>query len=400
MFESSDLNIVHVFDDEKFINHAIEIFEYLNLDSSHYYVIVEEGFTEYRHVKSKLVKPLALNSESSYLGFAKSINETSGRTVVLVHALSYRKQKIVNLLNEDVLKVWFIWGYDLYNMWKPLKYKVLDSSTSKHVNKKIPLKTKIVNTIFFKYNFHLLFKGLSKIYKGAYYKAVQKMDIAVPVLPTEKKYIGSINNKLTYAPFTYGSLELLLGNLVSKNALDSKNILVGNSATPTNNHIEVFNKLSKFDLGDRKVIVPLNYGDRGDYLNFVLEQGKLLFGENFFPILDFMPLEEYNKLILSCNIAFFNHIRQQAVGNIIIMYYFGAKLFFNDEGVTYGYYESEQFMVRSLKELNQSHLEKGITQSEYKNNKEQCERLYSQKAVQDKVSKLFQTIVSHPKLND
>ena len=39
------------------------------------------------------------------------------------------------------------------------------------------------------------------------------------------------------------------------------NILIGNSATETNNHIEVLDLLSKFKNEDIKIYVPLSYGD-------------------------------------------------------------------------------------------------------------------------------------------
>ncbi len=37
---------------------------------------------------------------------------------------------------------------------------------------------------------------------------------------------------------------------------------MGNSANPTNNHIEVLNKLLKFKDEDIEIIAPLSYGEK------------------------------------------------------------------------------------------------------------------------------------------
>jgi len=393
------VKFIHIFDDEKFVNHAIKIFETLKHKKSEYYVIRDKEDLTYNHVTSPFVKQLALNSESDFKLITNSINNNECKKVVLIHALSLRKQKLIKGLNSDVLLVWFIWGYDLYNSWKPLKYKIYNKQTFQFVFKSFSLKSKIINRVFFKYNFYLILKNKSKIYNGLYYNMVNKIDLSAPVLPTEMKYLNTINKKLKYVPFTYGNLELFLGNLLSKKVTNEKNILVGNSSTPTNNHVEVFLKLSKLDLGNRKIIVPLSYGDKGSYLDFVMRQGEKLLGKNFYPILDYMPLEKYNKIILSCGIAIFNHIRQQAVGNIIVMTYFGARVFFNKDGVAYDYYKSEGLNINTLDELNSLNLNTALSNKDKKMNIEKMEALYSQQAVENKVKKLYKIILNHPKIS-
>ena len=384
--------ILHIFDDEKFVDSAIRIFESVYPNQSQYLVVTEKEDLSFIYVKSKLVEPVTLNQQSDFVALSNRV-KTSSSKIVFLHALNRRKQNLVNQLNEDITKVWFLWGYDLYNHWKPLKYKIYDKKTLEFLNRNYTLKSRFLNWLFYQKNIYKLFKFSKKIYKTDFYRTVQKIDIAVPVLASEMEFILSLNKKIKYAPFAYGCIEHLLGNRIKENSLMAKNILVGNSAAPTNNHVEAFLILSKLDLQGRKVIVPLNYGDKGEYLTHVLNQGYELLGENFYPLTDFLPLDEYNELILSCGFAVFNHIRQQAVGNIIIMGYFGAKLILNNKGVAYKYFKSIGLDIFSINELDNSTLNSGLDKEEFENNRKILFDNYSLESVKIKVEKLVSIAV-------
>lgn len=94
------------------------------------------------------------------------------------------------------------------------------------------------------------------------------------------------------------------------------NIQVGNSADPSNNHLEVFEKLKSFSREDIKIYVPLAYGD-SRYAEEVVRAGQELFSEKFVPLCDFMRYEQYISFLQNIDIAIFNHQRQQGMGNII-----------------------------------------------------------------------------------
>ena len=70
--------------------------------------------------------------------------------------------------------------------------------------------------------------------------------------------IKRINNNLIYAPFEYGNIEDLLSDSKACNVENSSNILIGNSASPTNNHVDAFKFIVKFKQEGQKIIVPLS----------------------------------------------------------------------------------------------------------------------------------------------
>ena len=111
---------------------------------------------------------------------------------------------------------------------------------------------------------------------------------------------------------------------------DSVNILVGNSATKSNYHLEVFDKLKKFRDENINIYVPLSYGSK-DYADEVIKYGSQLFGEKFKPITEFMPKDKYFMQLMSMDIAVFANDRQQALGNIVALLYAGKKVYMRSD---------------------------------------------------------------------
>lgn len=106
------------------------------------------------------------------------------------------------------------------------------------------------------------------------------------------------------------------------------NILLGNSATETNNHFAVFNQLTKYKNENINVFVPLSYGDK-DYAKLVIARGKEIFADKFIALTEFMPFDKYMEFLSEIDIAIFAQERQQAFGNIIALLSMGKKVYLN-----------------------------------------------------------------------
>lgn len=110
----------------------------------------------------------------------------------------------------------------------------------------------------------------------------------------------------------------------------SVNILVGNSASPDNNHFSTFEILEKYKQENIKIFVPLSYGDR-IYANNVIEHGNSIFQEKFLPISRMMDYSDYLIFLSSIDVALFNHNRQQAMGNTINLLGLGKRVFMRSD---------------------------------------------------------------------
>lgn len=137
----------------------------------------------------------------------------------------------------------------------------------------------------------------------------------------------------------------------SKEASNTINILVGNSADPTNNHLEVFEMLETFKEQDIKIIVPLTYGDQV-YAQEVINEGKKRFSDKFESINEHMSFDQYLRFLANIDIAIFNHKRQQAMGNIRTLLGMGKKVHMRNELTSTKSLIDDGIKVFSLDQIN------------------------------------------------
>lgn len=112
------------------------------------------------------------------------------------------------------------------------------------------------------------------------------------------------------------------------------NILVGNSADPSNNHQQIFEKLIAWKDDNIKIFCPLSYGDN-NYATATIKSGQNLFQHKFNALTKFIPKDNYLTLLQQMDIAVFNHERQQAMGNIITLLGLGKKIYMRPNISTY-----------------------------------------------------------------
>ncbi|AFJ01905.1 4-alpha-L-fucosyltransferase (Fuc4NAc transferase) [Methylophaga frappieri] len=118
------------------------------------------------------------------------------------------------------------------------------------------------------------------------------------------------------------------------------NIQIGNSASPTNNHKEIIDKLSKEVAKDFRVYCPLSYGNE-TYKAEIIEYGYSKLGEKFVPMTEFMSFDEYTIYLNGIDIAIMNHDRQQAMGNIIALLGMGKKLYIRSDITPWSYFQAK-----------------------------------------------------------
>lgn len=131
------------------------------------------------------------------------------------------------------------------------------------------------------------------------------------------------------------------------------NILLGNSADPSNNHIDALEKLRPYAIQNIKIFCPLSYGD-AEYAKQVADYGKSIFGDKFNPLLEFMKFDDYKKLLARIDIAIFNHKRQQGMGNTTTLLGLGKKVFMRDDVTPYSMFEKIGIKVFPISDFNLS----------------------------------------------
>ena len=128
--------------------------------------------------------------------------------------------------------------------------------------------------------------------------------------------------------------------------------LVGNSADPSNNHMEALGKLLPFKDLDIRIHIPLSYGNK-EYAATVCRQASLWFGEKAKPITELMPFDKYMEFLSSIDIAIFNHRRQQAMGNTITLLGLGKKVYIRNDTTQWQFFKEKNITVFDIEsEIN------------------------------------------------
>ncbi len=287
------IKILHCIPSEKFTEPFIEfVLEHFEHDAHHFIV---KGLTKFE-VKLRPQVTLVPNQVGWLSLLAAYLSPLKRAEKVIIHSLFDNKLTLLLALQPWIHSkcVWVIWGGDLYSSLTPAQTQKgrLLGAIRRFVIRRIG--------------------GIVTMIDGDYELA--------------RKHLGT--NAKRYSSFVYPS-NLVNSSQNISNEHEGINVLVGNSADPSNHHFDVLDRLAAMDYRELNVIAPLSYGDR-EYAKKVIARGKELFGNKFSALEDFMSQEEYKEFLEKIDIAIFNHDRQQALGNIINLLGMGKKVYIRD----------------------------------------------------------------------
>jgi dTDP-N-acetylfucosamine:lipid II N-acetylfucosaminyltransferase len=383
----NNFKICHLCSDDKFIDNAISIFESAFPGKN----II---FAYTKGQKPKFIKrKIHYDIGAKDVIFGINNNSINSADVVVIHSLSNAWFRTIEKLNKKVPIVWIGWGFDYYDIIDPNDDRLLEKTFSmekkRHSRRKLGMKQRIQS----------LLNSMPRKKK-----VIERIDFFSPVLSNEYNLLKSAHTWKRFprqVDWNYSPSEKDLSHYVNSKESSIKmgvDILIGNSATSTNNHLEIFDILEKIDIKNCNLVVPLSYGD-SSYGAEVKEIGEMKFGSNFDALIDFMPIEEYMQKIGQCGFVIMNHVRQQAVGNTIIMAYMGAKVFLRKETPTYEFFKGVGLNIFSVQELeNQpSLLTSHLKIDQVLENRIILDRIWSHSTLIEKTKKLIFTVINKNK---
>ncbi|MCI1779710.1 MAG: TDP-N-acetylfucosamine:lipid II N-acetylfucosaminyltransferase [Bacteroidales bacterium] len=343
--------ILHLANDEKVINRAIELFE-KSFPQNNLFVIF--GKKPFHMVKSgKNIISYKEYDERKYSHLISS---------VIIHYLTDKKVRFMKRhIDRTIPAYWIMWGSDLYH--RMLESKGFEIRYKKgNYDKRI---CKYVLTPFNKINDAIRTeKRVAFVNKHIKYLVTSTIEDDYEIA---LKYFPGLKEK-EHKEFSYYPIDSII-NKESPKKFSGNGIQLGHSASLTDNHEYVFNILSQFDTSGRKIITPLSYSGNKRYRKYVINKGKELFGEDFDPVLKFLPLEKYNKLMASASVAIYGNWRQEAVGNILISLYLGEKIFFSKRNPILKWAERHGFKVFELENMTQEELDAPLDEQAAINNR-------------------------------
>jgi dTDP-N-acetylfucosamine:lipid II N-acetylfucosaminyltransferase len=313
--------VLHIISDDKFFDGLYSVFEELiNFQNIYLLYTKEKNFT-FKYIKNTKVVTIVKNMKELYRFFSKEDVK-----IIYFHSFTNRQYFWIRHIEKAKILVWWSWGYDLYSnfysveplinidLYKEITYKYI--SDKRHYTYS-PMKQWLLNKIFYP---HL---------KMVRDDTILRFNYCATVLPIEYELL----TKHSYFKAKYISPPCGYRRETLRIVENCGNILLGNSATPTNNHLDVLNMINKYHFKSRKIILPLSYGDN-DYRNYLEDHIRVEIN-SITLLTDFLPFEEYSIILNSCTHAIFGHLRQQAIGNIYICLRKGMKVFLYKDSMAY-----------------------------------------------------------------
>lgn len=360
----TNVKIAHFVEDEKFPDAAYEAFEEVLPGGNTFFIAKSRN-----DVKFIKKIPLVSVNRYSFLNpfFLKSLEKYD---LVIVHSLSPFNKELVARASKKIKFVWIGMGFDYYDLIYPTFLSMLKPETAALYKSKIRPsgnKRNRLNIPIRIFNRVIYWRSRDKK------KLVNRIDYFAPVLEEEYHHLDRLYPNMVndFVDWNYGVTARLVEGKTITQEVSGGNILIGNSASITNNHADIFRLLEKLDLDDNvKIVCPLSYGNKR-VKKYAIEKGHALFGESFVPIQDFMSFDDYMSLISSCSNVIMNHKRQQAGGNITSSLYMGARVFLDKNNLFYEEYRKNGIVINSIDELEASPwlLNTPLTADERKNNK-------------------------------
>ncbi|WP_224488209.1 TDP-N-acetylfucosamine:lipid II N-acetylfucosaminyltransferase family protein [Robertkochia flava] len=322
--------IVHLFEDEKFVDSTISIFEEVAPGKNKY--VIFSNSEELVHV-TNVQKVIIQKNNWKYLDYELIFE---GCNVLLVHYLTPIKYHVIKNAPKRVRVIWSVWGRDFY-LHMPYK-EIYEPRTAKMIK----------GDFREKYRFSLLYRLYHKQKYGVEpllfeNELLHRIDYISTVIEAEYPVIkNSLNIDAEFLKFNYSAFDE--GLLANKSYANGPSVFLGNSATETNNHLDTFKYLKGIN---RKVYIPLNYGNH-EYAKKIIKASKSELGDDAIPITHFMKMGEYVEILKDCNTMIMFHIRQQALGNILLGLYLGLRIYLNKKSVTFKTLEEYGFIVNTL----------------------------------------------------
>lgn len=258
--------------------------------------------------------------------------------VVIFHSVTPVVARRLAQAPVSTLKVWSGWGGDYYGTALDYHAGQLGEKTARLEKRRMRLRAHVGRVL------HAVQYG-STLQSAARNADVFSAPIPEDLAAFTRRFRGFTGQ---YRQLNYVSVEDSIAT-VDANTLGS-DILVGNSASPVNNHLEMFELLSRQRLSGRRVVVPLSYGN-AEYARRIIEAGAQLLGEHFVPITEYLSLIEYNELVGRCGTVVMGHLRQAAVGNVLRAIWQGAHLVLDPRNPLYQHLTARGVSVVPLESI-------------------------------------------------
>lgn len=320
--------ILHLLSDDKFSDYVVGQFSEPEM-CSEFVLMTSLDRTEYfENTKGvKVVNPCQKDSMNDL------IHSLGNYSAVVLHGLFFPWcETVLRNVPESVKVAWVFWGGEIYGR-KDLRVSFL-SNRSK--------------ALFFLHEIKKKVKRKGRL--GQYELPMElfnKIDYCLTDIHEDFEFVTSYtHSNMKEVWYNYYSIDETIGELKNQ-CVEGNNILIGNSCSLECNHLDGFKAAQKNQNDNSEIVVPLSYGEPW-LKQLLLKKGKHMFGDRFRPLVEFMPRDEYNKIIKSCSVVIMPHYRPQAFGNVLTALWLGSRVYMSEKSHLYAFFKRIGVTVFSI----------------------------------------------------
>lgn len=281
--------------------------------------------------------------------------------VIYLHSLHFSILPFIRHIPKNKIVIWWAWGGDIYDG------QLFGLKSYVNINtKKAETERVLKNTRRYKdFVVRILFSGAYSYYRK---QALKRIDYFQPVIDIDYSLMKEFTGFKAKEFYTNNWSNFYTGGEVCAMKSRDGSIILGNSASPANNHIDAWKSIKDFIPIEQKVVIPLSYGEM-NYAKLVKEEiDDSIHNLSFLDT--FLPKKEYFRIIEGCSYAVYGSIRQHAMGNIYNSLKSGLKVFLFRESQIYKYLVGKGFVVFAIEEVKDSSFRSPLSLKDQKTNLE------------------------------
>ena len=355
---------LHLLPDNNFLNPFIEIAEKISPGENKYIIHTPTiPFTKALKAQ-KIAHKNAIIAPYNSSFFPEAVGDVNSYDKIFIHFLSKESIDFINRNASIKAKIiWLFWGSDFYSPYNYFKETLYDTRSLEYFNKHNTFVTQ--NSLLGNFAKNVKVKYIDPLFEQKIIeekaKAIKRIDaighwtkldydLIIKYFPTKAKYLPFIYYEHDYSKLEDQHETEHSSQFSKEHDLKNKTvILLGNSASLTNNHFSALDYLVKYKNENIALICPMSYGDN-KYRNAVISYGNSLFGNNFIALLHLLPKTEYTALLANVDISMMNHWRTEGAGNTMIMLAKKKKVILNSKSTLFHFLKGEGITLYDINE--------------------------------------------------
>lgn len=342
------IRIIHIVSDDKFIDGPLNNFDKDDRFENKAVMIIQKKNYQFKYIK---------NTERIKLLYTREMvkKELGREDYDAVFFYSLTNYKIFRHIPKNKIVIWWAWGFDIYGPERFIDIPLFKPKTEDYLKSiNYSVAARIKNTL-------KGFPFVLTIRDGSRKSVLRRLDYFQPVIHTEFELMQKnpgFNAKEFYYPKAHS-----FGNwFESEIPSHDDNVIIGHSATYTNNHLDVWNRVKDYIPKASIVYFPINYG-RIEYADFLTKSIQSKTSRIEF-LKDFLPKDDYFKIVDSCSYAIYGVLREAAMGNIYRCLAMGVKLFLYKDSVPYKYLSDLGCVVFAIEDIDENSFKIPLTKEQ------------------------------------